>query len=134
MTTMLDAGIADTGMYAAHKANLPPVGGTGTPPAGQSTSGLPPAGYDASGRALGGPPVATNTNTTGVTLPPFGASTFGGSTATNPLGLTLPPAYAGGLVGYYGGGPVGHGGIVGMRDDQILARLGGGVVPMYYGG
>ena len=156
MTTMLDAGIADTGMNAAHQANLPPagtppenqstlglppVGGTGTPPAGQSTSGLPPAGYDASGRALGGPPVATNTNTTGVTLPPFGASAFGGSTATNPLGLTLPitnpavpSAYAGGLVGYYGGGPVGHGGIVGMRDDQILARLGGGVVPMYYGG
>ena len=49
----------------------------------------------------------------------------------NPAG---PPAYAGGLVGYYGGGPVGHGGIVGMRGNQILARLGGGMVPTYYGG
>ena len=33
----------------------------------------------------------------------------------------------------YGGGLYG-GGIVGMRNNQIAARLGGGMVPMYYGG
>ena len=116
MTTMLDAGIADTGMNAAHQANLPPVGGAGTPPV------VPPVV----------PPG----------VPPVVPVVDGGTGVPGAVVDNVSLKYAGGLLGYYGGGPVryygggpmGHGGIVGMRDDQILARLGGGVVPMYYGG
>ena len=80
------------------------------------------------------PPIAPPADpTTNLNLPDF-------STPTTPPYMPPPPGYDPSLsqanqtqpqpnfMGAYGGG------IVGMRNNQIAARLGGGMVPMYYGG